>query len=95
MDAIKIDRVFTQTVGTETVTASVVPQILEIAQGLGLTVIAEGIEQAEQADYFRKGRRGVLGQGWLLGRPMPAEELIARFAKESSGRAILEHTQVS
>lgn len=95
VDAIKIDRVFTQTVGTETVTASVVPQILEIAEGLGLTVIAEGIEKAEQADYFRNGRRGVLGQGWLLGRPMPAEEFIARFAKEASGRAILEHTQVS
>ncbi len=95
VDAIKIDRVFTQTVGTETVTASVVPQILEIAQGLGLTVIAEGIEKAEQADYFRSGRRGVLGQGWLLGRPMPAEEFVARFAEKSRGSAIREHTQVS
>lgn len=95
VDAIKIDRMFTQTVGTQTVTASVVPQILEIAQGLGLTVIAEGIETADQAAYFRNEHRGVLGQGWLLGRPMPAEEFLARYAEKTPRNTVLEHTQVS
>ena len=95
VDAIKIDRVFTQTVGTEAVTATVVPQILEIAQRLGLTVIVEGIEHEQQAAYFRNARGGILGQGWLLGRPMPAEEFLARYADKAPDRAMLEQTQIS
>jgi sensor c-di-GMP phosphodiesterase-like protein len=75
--AIKIDRAFTQTIGTEAVTASVVPQILQMAETLNLTVVVEGIETEEQAAYFRG--RGlpvpVLGQGWLFGRPMPSVQL--------------------
>jgi sensor c-di-GMP phosphodiesterase-like protein len=94
VDAIKIDRVFTQTVGTDAATSSVVPQILEIAQRLGLTVIAEGIEKEEQAAYFRNARPGVRGQGWLLGRPMPAEEFMSRYGDKASGRAILEQTKI-
>lgn len=94
VDAIKIDRVFTQTVGTGAITASVVPQILEIANRLGLTVIVEGIENEEQAVYFRSVRRGILGQGWLLGRPMPAEEFLARYVDRAPGRAVLEQTPI-
>jgi sensor c-di-GMP phosphodiesterase-like protein len=79
-DAIKIDRVFTQTVGTQAVTASVVPQILNMAHQLKMLVVVEGIETIEQADYFRLAAAGVpgpgiLGQGWLFGRPVPAHQL--------------------
>ncbi|MGB6783790.1 MAG: EAL domain-containing protein [Terracidiphilus sp.] len=92
VDAIKIDRAFTQTVGT--LAASVVPQILEIAESLGLTVIAEGIENEEQAAYFRNAHAGILGQGWLLGRPMPAEEFLARYGEKAAGRAMLKRTPI-
>jgi sensor c-di-GMP phosphodiesterase-like protein len=78
--AIKIDRAFTQTVGTEAVTASVVPLILEMAAQLNLLVVVEGIETTEQAEYFRQAGAGILGQGWLFGRPVPAAELRARAA---------------
>lgn len=70
--AIKIDRAFTLTVGTEAVTASVVPQILDMASRLNLMVVVEGIEMQKQADYFRFGHTGIRGQGWLFGRPVPA-----------------------
>jgi sensor c-di-GMP phosphodiesterase-like protein len=76
-DAIKIDRTFTGTVGTEAVTASVVPQILDIANQLHLMVVVEGIETEEQANYFRGTGAGILGQGWLFGKPVSA----ARFKK--------------
>jgi sensor c-di-GMP phosphodiesterase-like protein len=75
VDAIKIDRVFTQTIGTTAVTASVVPQILDMAAQLDLQVAVEGIETREQADYFRKAGRGILGQGWLFSKPVPAAQL--------------------
>jgi sensor c-di-GMP phosphodiesterase-like protein len=75
VDAIKIDRAFTQTIGTGAVTASVVPLILEMAAKLDLQVVVEGIETEEQAEYFRGAGRGILGQGWLFGRAVPAGQL--------------------
>ena len=76
-DAIKIDRSFTQTVGTEAVTASVVPLILNMARQLGLMVVVEGIETIEQAEYFRNAGAGILGQGYYFGRPMAADQIKA------------------
>jgi len=78
-DTIKIDRTFTRTVGTDAITASVVPQILDMALKLGLGVIVEGIETAEQADYFRSAFAGAHGQGWLFGRPVAAHEFKAQL----------------
>ena len=78
IDAIKIDRAFTQTVGTEAVTASVVPQILKMASELSLAVVVEGIETTQQAEYFRRAGENILGQGWLFGSPAPAALLKSR-----------------
>jgi sensor c-di-GMP phosphodiesterase-like protein len=75
IDGIKIDRAFTQTVGTMDTGSSVVPQILDMAKQLDLLVVVEGIETEAQAEYFRRAGRGILGQGWLFGRPVPAAQL--------------------
>ncbi len=75
ISAIKIDRSFTHTVGTESVTATVVPQILSMACELDLSVVVEGVETDAQAAYFRNAGQGILGQGYYLGRPAPAAEL--------------------
>jgi sensor c-di-GMP phosphodiesterase-like protein len=79
IDAIKIDRAFTSTVGTEAVTASVVPQILDMARRLDLEVVVEGIETKEQADHFNQAGEGILGQGWLFGKAVPAAEFKRLF----------------
>jgi len=73
IDAIKIDRSFTQAIGTEAVTVSVLPQILSMAEALKLEVIVEGVETELQADYFRASSQPLFGQGWLFGRPVPVE----------------------
>lgn len=86
-DAIKIDRAFTKTIGTEAVTASVVPQILDMACRLGLKVTVEGIETEQQAAYFRAACADVQGQGWLFGKPVPAAEFIALFESHAAGDA--------
>jgi sensor c-di-GMP phosphodiesterase-like protein len=75
VDAIKIDQSFTGTVGTGAVTASVVPLILQMAYELGLMVVVEGIETSEQAEYFRNAGSGILGQGWLFGKPVDAAQM--------------------
>lgn len=84
VDAIKIDRSFTQTVGTEAVTASVVPQILAMAAQLELMVVVEGVETAEQMEYFRAAGPGLLGQGWFFGKPVPAAQLRERLSERTA-----------
>jgi sensor c-di-GMP phosphodiesterase-like protein len=76
VDAIKIDRSFTQAIGTEAVTVSILPQILAMAKTLNLQVIVEGIETSQQASYFIGGAKSILGQGWLFGRPVPPVEFL-------------------
>lgn len=75
VDAIKIDRGFTQTIGRQSATTSVVPQILAMATELNLMVVVEGIETCEQAEYFRKAGTGILGQGLFFSEPVPAAML--------------------
>jgi sensor c-di-GMP phosphodiesterase-like protein len=77
--AIKIDKAFTHTIGTEAVTAGILPQILAMAATLDLLVVVEGIETEEQAGYFAGHTRQMLGQGWLFGRPVPAEEFLQQL----------------
>jgi sensor c-di-GMP phosphodiesterase-like protein len=87
VDGIKIDKIFTHAIGTEAMTAEILPQILSMAEHLGLQVIAEGIETEEQASFFANRSTPVLGQGWLFGRPAPASEFLLRLeAHSSAGR---------
>jgi sensor c-di-GMP phosphodiesterase-like protein len=81
VNAIKIDRTFTQAIGTEAVTSSILPQIMAMAESLHLQVIVEGIETSQQAGYFSSGSNQILGQGWLFGRPA-APEAFARLLEE-------------
>lgn len=73
-DAIKIDKAFTRAIGTGSVVVSIIPQILAMAEALNLEVIVEGIETQEQASYFASTDRSIRAQGWLFGRPIPAQE---------------------
>jgi sensor c-di-GMP phosphodiesterase-like protein len=75
VDGIKINRSFIATIGTESVTASIVPQILAVARALSLNVVVQGIERVEQATYFATGDPKILGQGWFFGLPTTARNL--------------------
>ena len=75
VDGIKINRSFIATIGTESVTASIVPQILAVASALSLSVVVQGIEREEQVSYFSGGDPKILGQGWFLGLPVSARTL--------------------
>lgn len=82
VDRIKIDKSFTDALGTEAVTASVVPQILSMAQALNLGVIVEGVETLAQEKSLKQ--LGVkYAQGWLYGKPMTASQLRARITYEA------------
>jgi sensor c-di-GMP phosphodiesterase-like protein len=74
VDAIKIDKAFTRAIGTDAVTVTILPQILTMADTLGLRVVVEGIETPQQAKYFARADQSIYAQGWLFGRPVPAED---------------------
>lgn len=76
VDVLKIDKAFTQSIGTESVKVSILPQILSMAEALHLGVIVEGVETREQVAYFTNLDKPVLAQGWFYGRPMPVEDLV-------------------
>jgi len=78
IDAIKLDRVFTMHLDEDSNSASIAPQIVAMAKGLGLGLVVEGIEEERQAAYFLQLDPTALGQGWLFGTPVPADRLFER-----------------
>jgi sensor c-di-GMP phosphodiesterase-like protein len=89
VDAIKIDKSFTQAVGTDSVILAILPQILAMADALNLDVIVEGVETALQARYFADSPRAILAQGWRFGRPMFAEAFHRLLAERASASQLL------
>ena len=75
VDGIKIDKSFTQTIGTGSVTVSIVPQIIDMARVLNLGIVVEGIETATQRDYFAGLQTPIDGQGWFYSKPVSAAAL--------------------
>jgi diguanylate cyclase (GGDEF)-like protein len=76
VDVLKIDRSFVHDVDVDPQNASIVSAFVELARGLGVTTLAEGIETAGELGFLRS-RGCVLGQGFLFSRPVPPEEIIA------------------
>jgi EAL domain-containing protein (putative c-di-GMP-specific phosphodiesterase class I) len=73
-DKLKIDRSFVKDLPADADDRALTEAIISIAQALSITVVAEGVETPQQRDYLL-GRGCSLQQGYLLGRPMPADRL--------------------
>nr|MBA3765282.1 bifunctional diguanylate cyclase/phosphodiesterase [Actinomycetota bacterium] len=76
VDVLKIDRSFVSDVNSDAQSASIVGAFLELAGGLGMTTLAEGIETPEELGFLRE-RGCFLGQGFWFSKPVPPEEIIA------------------
>lgn len=73
VDIIKIDRSFVDGIGEKESAESLIETIILMAKKLDLSIIAEGIETPTQLDFLKK-HECTLGQGFLLGRPMPEQD---------------------
>jgi predicted signal transduction protein with EAL and GGDEF domain len=74
---IKVDRSFVRGVGSDAESEAIVRATVQLARSLGKLVVAEGVETPAQHRFLR--RLGCeLGQGYLYGRPEPAEAMRLR-----------------
>jgi diguanylate cyclase (GGDEF)-like protein/PAS domain S-box-containing protein len=86
LDGLKIDQSFVFGLLANPDDAAIVSSTIGLSKQLGLSVIAEGIEDRATADFLlRMGCEE--GQGYFFGRPMPASEFEARFL---TGPAVAE-----
>jgi diguanylate cyclase (GGDEF)-like protein/PAS domain S-box-containing protein len=87
VDLLKIDRSFVRGVDVDPQNASIVTAFVELARGLGVTTLAEGIETEGELGFLQ-ARGCVLGQGFHYSHPVPPEEIIAlSFGGVPAGRA--------
>jgi EAL domain-containing protein (putative c-di-GMP-specific phosphodiesterase class I) len=79
LDVVKVDRSFIAGLGRDEEDSAIVAAVISMAHTLGLSVVAEGVERAEQVEQLRRLRCDRV-QGRLLARPLPADELEALMA---------------
>lgn len=82
-DVLKLDKSFIDRLLTDRPSAVIVEALIDIARKLNLRIIAEGIENAEQAAWLLD-LGCVLGQGYYFGRAADAQtttRLLERFAQ--------------
>jgi diguanylate cyclase (GGDEF)-like protein len=80
LDELKIDRSFLSGIDAQGGDAVLVDVIIAMAHGLGMSVVAEGVENEVQLEYLRK--RGCDEcQGFLFSEPLPAADFAAAFLK--------------
>jgi EAL domain-containing protein (putative c-di-GMP-specific phosphodiesterase class I) len=75
-DKIKIDKSFIGNLTKHDKSSAIISSIVTLARGLDMSVTAEGVETSEQFEQLRA--LGVnFAQGYLLGRPVPIDQLEA------------------
>ena len=88
VDILKIDRTFVQGLPDQPGAGSMVSAVIQLAHGLGMVPLAEGIETAAQQAFLTE-RGCVLGQGFLFSKPVPARQLLTRWGKRAgTGQAV-------
>jgi EAL domain-containing protein (putative c-di-GMP-specific phosphodiesterase class I) len=89
---VKIDRSFVADVVHEPSTAALVHGLLQLGRGMGLQVIAEGIEDLDQADWLL--RHGcAMAQGYAFGRPAPLPSTAELLIQDVTDAPVEEMTE--
>lgn len=81
LDGLKIDRSFVLDLLADSDDAAIVGSTIGLSKQLGLTVVAEGIENRATADFL-VSMGCEEGQGYFFGRPMPADAFEKQFLKQ-------------
>lgn len=75
LDKLKVDQSFVQDLPDDVAGSEIVAAVIAMGRGLGLEVLAEGIESPQQLGFLSE--RGChTGQGYLFSRPVPEQQLL-------------------
>jgi diguanylate cyclase len=93
IDELKIDRAFMVDVPDSTADSEIVSTIVKTAAILGISVVVEGIETQAQLDFLRDTGCDCI-QGFLLGRPMPIEDIHKLLTASQPGGGLTSKTEL-
>ncbi len=79
---LKIDRAFVMDLPHDRNDAAIVETIIAIARHLGFSLVAEGVETAEQLSFL-SARGEMLFQGYHFARPEPADQVISKYFSDT------------
>lgn len=78
IDTLKIDQTFISSLSADPASQAIATAIIQLAHGLGMTVVAEGVETAEQ-HHVLKTLGSDACHGYYFARPMPHAKLDSFF----------------
>jgi EAL domain-containing protein (putative c-di-GMP-specific phosphodiesterase class I) len=83
LDKLKIDQSFVRELVTDSYDAAIITALVALGHGLNLEVIAEGVETEEQLAFLHSIKCDAM-QGYLLSRPLPAQEATNLFINKTT-----------
>lgn len=83
IDIVKIDQSFVRELPGSKEDVSIAQAIIAMAKSLGLDLVAEGVENIKQLNFFRQQDVTVM-QGYLFSKPVTADELLAMLDSETT-----------
>ena len=79
IDVLKIDRSFVRELSNSSEDQAIADAIIALGRALDLTIVAEGVETAEQEAFLRAHHCDQI-QGYLISKPLPPDEFAAFMA---------------
>jgi EAL domain-containing protein (putative c-di-GMP-specific phosphodiesterase class I) len=86
-DTLKIDGTFIGRMDASTPDTVIVSSIIAIGHGVGMQVLAEGVETRAQLSYLQENGCDAI-QGFLLSPPVPGGEALALMQREATGQGL-------
>ena len=80
-DKVKIDQSFVRDIQSGAQDAVIAKVVISMSHGLGLRVIAEGVETEAQCDFMRRNACDEI-QGYFFSRPVPADQMLALLRED-------------
>jgi diguanylate cyclase (GGDEF)-like protein len=94
IDALKIDRSFVREIASDADDKAIAEAIIALGRALDLTVVAEGVETAEQEAVLRAHNCDEI-QGYLISKPVPADEFATFLANHTQKQLRAQAAQVA
>ncbi len=82
-DTIKIDRTFVTNLGRNPQSAAIVSAVIDLAHGMNMSIVAEGVETPEQLAFLTSEGCDAV-QGYLIGKPLPITQYAVLVGRDNA-----------